>query len=123
MISDYCPLKCQIFQEIPGELYASGDRWIHQCLECECLNGEVDCWPLTCPSTCPRSSSTHQPSSSTLQPSCCSQNHLSGCDPRSAVNSTDLCWGCKRQVGKYQVQNIENFYMWFVKTESDFKLK
>ena len=92
-----------IFQEIPGELYASGDRWIHQCLECECLNGEVDCWPLTCPSTCPRSSSTPQPSSSTLQPPCCSQIHLPGCDSRSAVNSTDLCWGCTRQVGIYQV--------------------
>ena len=91
-----------IFQEIPGELYASGDRWIHQCLECECLNGEVDCWPLTCPSTCPRSSSTPQPYSSTRQP-CCSQNHLPGCDSRSAVNSTDLCWGCTRQVGIYQV--------------------
>ncbi|XP_029438401.1 protein kinase C-binding protein NELL1 isoform X6 [Rhinatrema bivittatum] len=30
-------------------LYRSGDNWTHSCQQCRCLEGEVDCWPLTCP--------------------------------------------------------------------------
>ncbi|XP_076060602.1 protein kinase C-binding protein NELL1-like isoform X1 [Oratosquilla oratoria] len=29
--------------------FRSGQRWIYQCQTCECLYGEVDCWPLECP--------------------------------------------------------------------------
>uniref|UniRef100_A0A671MS70 NEL-like protein 2 n=1 Tax=Sinocyclocheilus anshuiensis TaxID=1608454 RepID=A0A671MS70_9TELE len=29
--------------------YSSGDTWIDSCQRCQCLQGEVDCWPLTCP--------------------------------------------------------------------------
>ncbi|CAD7671475.1 unnamed protein product [Nyctereutes procyonoides] len=31
------------------KLYRSGDNWTHSCQQCRCLEGEVDCWPLTCP--------------------------------------------------------------------------
>ncbi|CAB4066093.1 unnamed protein product [Lepeophtheirus salmonis] len=30
-------------------IFQSGDRWLENCKECECLHGEVDCWPLDCP--------------------------------------------------------------------------
>uniref|UniRef100_A0A8C5PH43 Neural EGFL like 1 n=1 Tax=Leptobrachium leishanense TaxID=445787 RepID=A0A8C5PH43_9ANUR len=30
-------------------LYHSGDNWTYGCQQCRCLEGEVDCWPLTCP--------------------------------------------------------------------------
>nr|XP_045616855.1 protein kinase C-binding protein NELL2-like [Procambarus clarkii] len=29
--------------------FHSGQRWIFQCQTCECLYGEIDCWPLECP--------------------------------------------------------------------------
>uniref|UniRef100_A0A8C1TFD3 NEL-like protein 2 n=1 Tax=Cyprinus carpio TaxID=7962 RepID=A0A8C1TFD3_CYPCA len=29
--------------------FSSGDTWIHSCQRCHCLQGEVDCWPLSCP--------------------------------------------------------------------------
>uniref|UniRef100_A0A672SKA4 Neural EGFL like 2 n=1 Tax=Sinocyclocheilus grahami TaxID=75366 RepID=A0A672SKA4_SINGR len=29
--------------------YSSGDTWIDSCQRCQCLQGEVDCWPLSCP--------------------------------------------------------------------------
>lgn len=29
--------------------YASGDTWTENCQQCQCLQGEVDCWPLSCP--------------------------------------------------------------------------
>ncbi|MBZ3891223.1 Protein kinase C-binding protein NELL1 [Sciurus carolinensis] len=32
------------------KLYRSGDNWTHSCQQCRCLEGEVDCWPLACPS-------------------------------------------------------------------------
>ncbi|XP_069594964.1 protein kinase C-binding protein NELL1 isoform X2 [Ranitomeya imitator] len=32
------------------KLYHSGDKWMYSCQECRCLAGEVDCWPLSCPS-------------------------------------------------------------------------
>ncbi|XP_071975037.1 protein kinase C-binding protein NELL1 isoform X2 [Engystomops pustulosus] len=31
------------------KLYHSGDKWTYSCQECRCLDGEVDCWPLSCP--------------------------------------------------------------------------
>ncbi|KAG8224795.1 hypothetical protein J437_LFUL002240 [Ladona fulva] len=36
-------------QELHHVLFRSGERWIYQCQTCECLFGEVDCWPLECP--------------------------------------------------------------------------
>ncbi|KAL6468521.1 hypothetical protein MHYP_G00220450 [Metynnis hypsauchen] len=30
-------------------LYRSGDSWVYNCQQCRCLEGEVDCWPLSCP--------------------------------------------------------------------------
>uniref|UniRef100_A0A8D0CM60 Neural EGFL like 1 n=1 Tax=Scleropages formosus TaxID=113540 RepID=A0A8D0CM60_SCLFO len=31
-------------------IFHSGDKWIYSCQQCRCLEGEVDCWPLACPS-------------------------------------------------------------------------
>jgi len=36
-------------QDIPGLKYRSGEKWVYQCMECECLHGEIDCWPQDCP--------------------------------------------------------------------------
>ncbi|XP_060694596.1 protein kinase C-binding protein NELL1-like isoform X3 [Hemiscyllium ocellatum] len=30
-------------------VYRSGDIWTYNCQQCRCLQGEVDCWPLSCP--------------------------------------------------------------------------
>ena len=43
-ISPHCP-----HQDIPGLTFSPGQRWVHDCQECECLHGEVDCWPQDCP--------------------------------------------------------------------------
>ncbi|KAM9302405.1 protein kinase C-binding protein NELL1 [Gastrophryne carolinensis] len=32
------------------KVYHSGDNWTYSCQQCRCLAGEVDCWPLSCPS-------------------------------------------------------------------------
>ncbi|XP_054266741.1 protein kinase C-binding protein NELL2-like isoform X1 [Macrosteles quadrilineatus] len=41
-------------QELRHVVFRSGERWIYQCQTCECLFGEVDCWPMECPpTTCP----------------------------------------------------------------------
>lgn len=32
-----------------GARLASGQRWMHDCQQCECLRGELDCWPVECP--------------------------------------------------------------------------
>ncbi|XP_030629828.1 protein kinase C-binding protein NELL2a isoform X2 [Chanos chanos] len=29
--------------------YSSGDTWVENCQQCQCVQGEVDCWPLSCP--------------------------------------------------------------------------
>uniref|UniRef100_A0A3P8VB44 Neural EGFL like 2 n=1 Tax=Cynoglossus semilaevis TaxID=244447 RepID=A0A3P8VB44_CYNSE len=29
--------------------YSSGDTWVENCQQCQCLQGQVDCWPLPCP--------------------------------------------------------------------------
>uniref|UniRef100_A0AAY4EVQ5 Neural EGFL like 2 n=1 Tax=Denticeps clupeoides TaxID=299321 RepID=A0AAY4EVQ5_9TELE len=29
--------------------YSSGDSWVENCQQCQCLRGEVDCWPISCP--------------------------------------------------------------------------
>uniref|UniRef100_A0A8C4HEA6 Neural EGFL like 2a n=1 Tax=Dicentrarchus labrax TaxID=13489 RepID=A0A8C4HEA6_DICLA len=29
--------------------YGSGDTWVENCQQCQCLQGQVDCWPLPCP--------------------------------------------------------------------------
>lgn len=31
------------------KVYHSGDNWTYSCQQCRCLAGEVDCWPLSCP--------------------------------------------------------------------------
>ncbi|KAK8386242.1 hypothetical protein O3P69_010740 [Scylla paramamosain] len=36
-------------QTQPNVTYRSSQRWIYQCQTCECLYGEIDCWPLECP--------------------------------------------------------------------------
>ncbi|XP_075212261.1 protein kinase C-binding protein NELL2-like isoform X2 [Lycorma delicatula] len=36
-------------QELRHVIFRSGDRWIYQCQTCECLFGEIDCWPMECP--------------------------------------------------------------------------
>ena len=49
-ISPHCP-----HQDIPGLSFSPGQRWVHECMECECLHGEVDCWPQDCPALSCRS--------------------------------------------------------------------
>ncbi|OWF42735.1 protein kinase C-binding protein NELL1-like [Mizuhopecten yessoensis] len=52
--TDYeCCLHCDKtsqcrHQEVPL-MFDNGERWIYQCQTCECLEGEIDCWPLQCP--------------------------------------------------------------------------
>ncbi|XP_064877438.1 LOW QUALITY PROTEIN: protein kinase C-binding protein NELL2 [Oncorhynchus nerka] len=29
--------------------YSSGDTWVDNCQQCQCMSGEVDCWPMSCP--------------------------------------------------------------------------
>ncbi|XP_041934937.1 protein kinase C-binding protein NELL2 isoform X2 [Alosa sapidissima] len=29
--------------------YRSGDTWVENCQQCQCMRGEVDCWPVSCP--------------------------------------------------------------------------
>ncbi|XP_046995713.1 protein kinase C-binding protein NELL1-like [Schistocerca americana] len=36
-------------QELRHVVFRSGERWIYQCQTCECLYGEIDCWPMECP--------------------------------------------------------------------------
>nr|DBA17639.1 TPA: hypothetical protein GDO54_003057 [Pyxicephalus adspersus] len=31
------------------KVYHSGDNWTYSCQQCRCLAGEVDCWPISCP--------------------------------------------------------------------------
>ncbi|KAM9467339.1 protein kinase C-binding protein NELL2 [Clarias gariepinus] len=28
--------------------YNSGDTWVEKCQQCQCIHGEVDCWPMPC---------------------------------------------------------------------------
>ncbi|XP_030056570.1 protein kinase C-binding protein NELL1 [Microcaecilia unicolor] len=52
----YCCPECdtratsQCLHQNGHKLYRSGDNWTYSCQQCRCLEGEVDCWPLTCPS-------------------------------------------------------------------------
>ncbi|XP_039605153.1 protein kinase C-binding protein NELL1-like [Polypterus senegalus] len=51
----YCCPECksttssQCLHQNGHKLYHSGDNWTYSCQQCRCLEGEVDCWPLTCP--------------------------------------------------------------------------
>ncbi|XP_020277475.1 protein kinase C-binding protein NELL1-like isoform X3 [Pseudomyrmex gracilis] len=36
-------------QELHHLVFRSKERWIYQCQTCECMRGEIDCWPLECP--------------------------------------------------------------------------
>jgi len=69
-------------------LYSPGQRWTHQCMECECLHGEVDCWPLDCPPT----TCSH---SSLLPDTCCPS--CSPCFSNSSSSNTST--SCGPQVG------------------------
>ncbi|KAF4796635.1 hypothetical protein TURU_082423 [Turdus rufiventris] len=39
----------QCLDQTGHKLYRSGDNWTYSCQQCRCLEGEVDCWPLQCP--------------------------------------------------------------------------
>ncbi|NWY94339.1 NELL1 protein, partial [Loxia curvirostra] len=39
----------QCLDQSGHRLYRSGDNWTYSCQHCRCLEGEVDCWPLQCP--------------------------------------------------------------------------
>ncbi|KAF2979319.1 hypothetical protein EK904_012486 [Melospiza melodia maxima] len=39
----------QCLHQSGQRLYRSGDNWTYSCQHCRCLEGEVDCWPLQCP--------------------------------------------------------------------------
>ncbi|XP_069084925.1 protein kinase C-binding protein NELL2 isoform X2 [Pleurodeles waltl] len=42
-------LSSQCLHQSGGLIYNSGDTWLQECQQCRCLQGEVDCWPLPCP--------------------------------------------------------------------------
>ncbi|XP_050530475.1 protein kinase C-binding protein NELL2-like isoform X2 [Daktulosphaira vitifoliae] len=46
-------LSCS-HQELPNVWFRSGQQWIYQCQTCECLMGQVDCWPMQCPPLLPQ---------------------------------------------------------------------
>ena len=87
---------------IPGVVYPSGSRWAYQCLECECLAGQIDCWPLACPVTaaasapvCPlvnNSNNVTATASSTSTSACCppiiGSTAAADCDESSGNNLT-----------------------------------
>ncbi|XP_050437668.1 protein kinase C-binding protein NELL2-like isoform X2 [Adelges cooleyi] len=54
-----CCAKCDAqsscsHQEIPNVWFHSGQQWVYQCQTCECLMGQVDCWPMQCPPLLPQ---------------------------------------------------------------------
>jgi len=82
-----CP-ECQAgatcpHQEIAGLTYAPGQRWTHNCMECECLHGEVDCWPLDCPPTPSCLAPVLVPGA--CCPSCPACNNNSSCGPHAGL--------------------------------------
>ncbi|XP_058841730.1 protein kinase C-binding protein NELL2-like isoform X2 [Acipenser ruthenus] len=42
-------LSSQCLHQSGQMVYSSGDTWVQNCQQCQCLQGEVDCWPLSCP--------------------------------------------------------------------------
>ncbi|XP_064200801.1 protein kinase C-binding protein NELL2a-like isoform X2 [Anguilla rostrata] len=42
-------LSSQCLHQNGLRTYGSGDTWVENCQQCQCLQGEVDCWPLSCP--------------------------------------------------------------------------
>ncbi|XP_058883490.1 protein NEL-like isoform X2 [Acipenser ruthenus] len=42
-------LSSQCLHQSGQMAYSSGDTWVQNCQQCQCLQGEVDCWPLSCP--------------------------------------------------------------------------
>ncbi|XP_071078642.1 protein kinase C-binding protein NELL2-like isoform X3 [Haliotis cracherodii] len=50
--NDCCPY-CNLTAQCPHQEFSlfmqNGERWTFQCQTCECLQGEIDCWPLECP--------------------------------------------------------------------------
>ncbi|XP_018585658.2 protein kinase C-binding protein NELL2-like [Scleropages formosus] len=42
-------LSSQCLHRSTLRTYNSGDTWVDGCRQCQCLRGEVDCWPLACP--------------------------------------------------------------------------
>ncbi|XP_061085891.1 protein kinase C-binding protein NELL2 [Conger conger] len=41
-------LSSQCLHQSGLRAYASGESWVEHCQQCQCLQGEVDCWPLSC---------------------------------------------------------------------------
>jgi len=93
-----CP-ECRLHkpcshQEIPGLLYQSGEVWVHQCLQCQCVDGETDCWVPEChassSSSCPAllcGAQTNQTRSCT---DCSLQDGDGDCDPATCAGQRDL---------------------------------
>ncbi|XP_015681371.1 protein NEL [Protobothrops mucrosquamatus] len=42
-------LSSQCLHQSGEIMYNSGDTWVQNCQQCRCLQGEIDCWPLSCP--------------------------------------------------------------------------
>ncbi|XP_041113955.1 protein kinase C-binding protein NELL2-like isoform X1 [Polyodon spathula] len=42
-------LSSQCLHQSGQMAYSNGDTWVQNCQQCQCLQGEVDCWPLSCP--------------------------------------------------------------------------
>ena len=81
-------------QDIPGLTFGPGERWVHSCLECECLHGEVDCWPQDCPAlSCP---ARLQPGA--CCPSCLDQNCPNNtCSQRGLLRAESQTWSLQPQ--------------------------
>uniref|UniRef100_A0A2H8TIY4 Protein kinase C-binding protein NELL1 n=1 Tax=Melanaphis sacchari TaxID=742174 RepID=A0A2H8TIY4_9HEMI len=57
-IQSICCAHCNaqascVHQELTNVRFRSGQQWIYQCQTCECLMGQVDCWPMQCPPMLP----------------------------------------------------------------------
>ncbi|GAB6022819.1 NEL-like 2 (chicken) [Chamberlinius hualienensis] len=122
---DCCPhcdrtSKCQ--HQEHNTLYENGQRWIYQCQQCECLYGEIDCWPVECPvpncdnptikegDCCPRCEDdpcTIPPTNTSISSTAVSNLSQRGCTYQGRTyqhgdnwaTSQDLCTICRCQHG------------------------
>ncbi|KAL3884140.1 hypothetical protein ACJMK2_030360 [Sinanodonta woodiana] len=96
----------------------NGERWIFECQTCECLHGEIDCWPLECPvhhctnyiqeagDCCPRCiddnpclNKHHEVGGADLSTFTCMYKGQRFRHGESWILDTDLCTKCECKIG------------------------
>ncbi|XP_053396211.1 protein kinase C-binding protein NELL1-like [Mercenaria mercenaria] len=45
----HCDASATCYHADTNAVYNNGERWQFECDTCECLDGEIDCWPVRCP--------------------------------------------------------------------------